>query len=122
MFQTSFRECCRIGRVGATFPPPCRPIHDHGDGERSSGLQLLANERDGRFTIRRCARRDDGGANAGASGGDADVVAEGQIIIMVAEGGIKVGRADDAVLALRRPFGRLVWVRPGKYGNRHFRR
>ena len=67
-----------------------------------------ADERDGRFTVGRCARCNDGGANAGASGGDADVVAEGQIIIMMAERGIKVGRAHDPVLILRRTFGGVV--------------
>ena len=63
---------------GATFPPPRRPIHDHVARERSSGLHLLADERNGRFAVGGGARRHDGGANAGARGGDTDVVAEGQ--------------------------------------------
>ena len=94
--------------LGTTFPPPCRPIHDHVDGDSPSGLHLLADARDGRFAVGGCARRNDGGADARASRGDADVVAEGQIIIMMAEGSIKVGRADDAVLALGRAFGGVV--------------
>ena len=38
--------------AGTTFPPPRRPIHDHVAGERSSGLHLLADARDGRSTPR----------------------------------------------------------------------
>src|SRR5437868_667239 len=86
--------------------PPARSIIRKGGSARPAACCWRSSS--GRLAIRGGAGGHNHRTDAARGGRERDVVAQRQVVVMLAEGGFEVGGADDAILAFLRALGRVA--------------